>query len=216
MEKKFWHQCWENNHIGFHQQDYHPFLENYFAELLNGTENRIFVPLCGKSKDLIWLANFGKVVGSELSEVACSAFFDENDVPASINSIDEFTCYSSTHVGIWQGDFFKLTNRHIGQFDWVYDRAALVALPEAMQTAYVNHLKALLVPNTRIFLTSVEFPQHEHQGPPFVITQEKIEELFKGYSVKKVAELSHQDKVFAQRPLPVSYLTETLYIISQC
>lgn len=41
--------------------------------------SRVFVPLCGKSLDMIWLAQQGhEVIGVELSPVAVEDFFREN------------------------------------------------------------------------------------------------------------------------------------------
>ena len=48
----------------------------------------IFVPLCGKTLDLIWLNEKGHtVMGCELSEVAAKQFFEENKIPYSTSGL---------------------------------------------------------------------------------------------------------------------------------
>ena len=42
----------------------------------------VFVPLCGKTLDMVWLCQQGHtVVGCELSEIAALDFFKENSIP---------------------------------------------------------------------------------------------------------------------------------------
>ncbi|KAF2345978.1 TPMT family [Trinorchestia longiramus] len=50
----------------WHVSEYHPCLIKYANELLSGPDKRVFVPLCGKTLDLIWLYKAGhRVVGLE-------------------------------------------------------------------------------------------------------------------------------------------------------
>ncbi len=43
---------------------------------------RVFVPLCGKSIDMLWLVQQGfAVTGCEISELAVEQFFTENSIP---------------------------------------------------------------------------------------------------------------------------------------
>ncbi|WP_261863761.1 hypothetical protein [Psychrobacter sp. JCM 18900] len=53
-----------------------PLLIEYFNRLNLTAGSRIFVPLCGKSIDMVWLATQGyDVVGVELVETAVQEFF---------------------------------------------------------------------------------------------------------------------------------------------
>lgn len=71
MEAEFWYQCWENNAIGFHEKEANPILIRHFEELFLASGSRVFLPLCGKTLDIPWLASQGyKVVGAELSKLA--------------------------------------------------------------------------------------------------------------------------------------------------
>ena len=76
MEADFWLNRWENNLTGFHLDEVNPHLKENWSALNLPAGSRVFVPLCGKSLDLIWLAEQGhQVVGIELSHLAAEAFF---------------------------------------------------------------------------------------------------------------------------------------------
>ncbi|MEQ8660123.1 MAG: thiopurine S-methyltransferase, partial [Gammaproteobacteria bacterium] len=68
MEPDFWLDKWASAQIGFHEPHPHPLLVAHWASLGLATGARVFVPLCGKSLDLCWLAAAGcTVVGIELA-----------------------------------------------------------------------------------------------------------------------------------------------------
>ena len=78
MEADFWHDRWRNDEIGFHQRKFNRHLVKHWPTFGSQPEARVFVPLCGKSLDLIWLAERGHaVVGCEISEIAVASFFGE-------------------------------------------------------------------------------------------------------------------------------------------
>lgn len=217
MDKVFWQNCWEHNKLGFHQQEIHPFLSEHLQKLLRDEDKHVFVPLCGKSLDMAWLAERMQVSGAELSEIACRDFFQEKEMSYQSRCEGNFQLFSYDNLTLWQGDFFKLPIELLPRFDWIYDRAALIALPEAMQQAYVDKLLSFMTANTRILLVSVEYPREEMQGPPFPAFEQDLSRLFatdKKLKIKKLASLPHEDKRFAQRTFDVSSLTETLYLIS--
>ena len=123
MEASFWHRCWENNTIGFHQETIHPFLPNFLESKLSSSDKRVFVPLCGKSLDMFWLAERLDVTGSEVSEIACKDFFAEKGIDCKPLPKDEHVCYQVENIALWQGDFFTLEPSAFPPFDWIYDRA---------------------------------------------------------------------------------------------
>jgi thiopurine S-methyltransferase len=113
-----------------------------------------------------------------------------------------------------QGDFFKLSANIISNVDWIYDRAALIALPKPMQQRYAEHLKHFFSAHTRLFLITLEFPSEQLKGPPFSISASDVERLFSGFKITCVAINELEDKQFAQRSFDVDYLQEKLYIVS--
>jgi thiopurine S-methyltransferase len=125
--------------------------------------------LCGKSLDLVWLADRGyHVVGVDLSEVAAKAFAAENK-------------QHTDRIEYRVGDFFDVTPESIGKFDLIYDRAALIALPPNLRPKYAEKLQSLLAPSGRILLISLEYDPQQMQGPPFEVPESEIRTLFKGH-----------------------------------
>ncbi len=88
MEAQYWKGKWKAGDIGFHQSEVESLLVEHFSRLEPGT---VLVPLCGKSLDMIWLKSKGwKVIGVELSSVACEAFFEENGLSFSTRAVAGF------------------------------------------------------------------------------------------------------------------------------
>ena len=131
MDPDFWHQRWQARQIGFHQSAPHPFLERWWPSLGVAPGARVYVPLCGKSLDMVWLAVRGyRVVGSELSALAVEEFFGEQQRPdVAIEPEGTFHRHVSGAFEILQGDALQLTPALLGPVQAAYDRAALVALP---------------------------------------------------------------------------------------
>lgn len=91
MNQEFWQSLWETNEIGFNQQQHNSFLTQYFNQLKFKKSDNVFVPLCGKSIDMIWLLEQGyKVIGIELSSIACESFFNEHHLSYTVTRDDEF------------------------------------------------------------------------------------------------------------------------------
>jgi len=152
-----WLKMWRNDQTDFHQLKVNPLLARFWTSLNLRKHSCIFVPLCGKSLDLLWLAQQGNdVVGVELSPVAVKAFFEENHLIPRKSKSGEFTVWESGRVKILCGDFFRLAPSDLGKIDVVYDRAALTALPEALRFRYVAHLRQILPMACSIFLLTIE------------------------------------------------------------
>ena len=181
MEKNFWHERWERQEIGFHQNETNPFLIRHWQELQLAPNSKVFVPLCGKSLDMLWLRDQGHtVLGVELSPIAAQAFFRENGYMPEHAAKRDFECYEAGNIRILCGDFFNLKKEDMKDVSAVYDRASMVALPPAMRERYVRHLLDILPPATRILLLSFDYHQPEMPGPPFAVSVEEVESLYKG------------------------------------
>lgn len=182
MNKEYWHQKWQSKEIGFNQLQPNKLMQRYFPSLKLKPGYRVFVPLCGQSIDMLWLAGQGyQVIGVELSPIACSAFYKENKIPTKITEIDDFIVYRSDEITIFSGDFFKLNRSVLGKIDAVYDRAALVALPADIRDSYANHLIGLMDLETAMFLITTAYHQNEMQGPPFSINEDEVTALYSGH-----------------------------------
>ncbi len=66
--------------IGWHRQSVNSkLIEFYLIVLALQSGDSIFVPLCGKSQDMVYLLEQGfKVIGVEVSQLAIEQFFSEN------------------------------------------------------------------------------------------------------------------------------------------
>jgi thiopurine S-methyltransferase len=189
MEADFWHDMWESGIVGFHQADINAYLKNHWQKLgLNGDE-KVLVPLCGKSLDMVWLAQQGhEVLGVELSQKALDEFLIENGIDAKPHRSENYCGYELPSMTLLCGDFFDLTSAHCDKVSVVYDRAALVALPPEMRKLYVNHLKSILPTGTRQLLVTMEYDQSKLQGPPFSVSENEVRELYTGFDIEKVEE----------------------------
>lgn len=179
MDKDFWHQRWERNEIGFHRSEANPLLVKYFDKLSQPKGSRIFVPLCGKSLDIPWLLSKGyHIAGAELSNMAIEQLFAELGVTPEISRDGELDHYSAKNIDLYVGDIFDLSNQMLGPVDAIYDRAALVALPEAMRNRYVAHLTEITKTAPQL-LICYEYDQGLMEGPPFSVSNEEVNQKYR-------------------------------------
>jgi thiopurine S-methyltransferase len=174
MDPGFWAQRWRKNEIAFHQGKANALLVKHFNDTLGKRGHRVFVPLCGKTRDLDWLRSKGySVAGVELSETAIKQLFAELGVEPEISELGNLTLFSATGIDIFVGDIFDLSTSVLGQVDVIYDRAALVALPETMRQRYADHLMQITETAPQ-FLITYEYDQTRMDGPPFSVTGREI------------------------------------------
>lgn len=175
MDKQFWHERWEKNQIGFHQQEINSYLQEFWSRLQLAAGSTVFVPLCGKSRDMLWLLEQGyQVMGIELSPIAVADFFKENRLQPEVRTENGIEHWSCDELEILCGDFFSLGARDVAHCDAVYDRASLIAMPPAMRPAYAEKLQTLFPTPRPILLVTMEYPQREMDGPPFAVHQDEV------------------------------------------
>lgn len=196
--KAYWLERWERNETGFHQTGINPYLLEFWHELQLSRDNTVFVPLCGKSHDMLWLRKQEHAVrGVELSTTAVQAFFSENGLTAQSHAHGRFMHWEANDIAILCGDFFDLGAQDMRNVSAVYDRAALVALPPDLRKRYVDHLLQILPANTQILLITLDYPQHEMTGPPFAVSFNEVTALFQAHAG---ITLLSQHNVLAQNP----------------
>jgi thiopurine S-methyltransferase len=179
MDQQFWLEKWQKNDIGFHRNEPNYFLAKYFNELGLPINSNVLVPLCGKSLDMLWLAdNDCKVIGCELSSLASLQFYRENYLDYELIEDDRFSKYSGDDISILCGDFFLVKQGDLGVVDFCYDRAALVALPAAILVRYAHHLAGLLPSGAKYLLEIKTYHCNSEIGPPFSISSEEVFSLF--------------------------------------
>ncbi len=142
----------------------------------------MLVPLCGKSLDMLWLHQQGlRVLGVEFSRIAVEAFFIENQLPYLEQVHSNFVEFAgegqAQGLNVLVGDFFCLNPQNCADISVVYDRAALVALPEDMRHKYARHLARLMPENSAGLLISMNYDPSKMRGPPFPVPDENVHEL---------------------------------------
>jgi len=178
VDHDFWHQRWRDNLIGFHQPDVNAQLKNYWPQLGIEPGAQVFVPLCGKSRDMLWLAEQHPVLGVELSPKAVESFFTENGLPAEQHHEGPFSVHVAGDVTLYCGDFFALQATTLQTVAAVYDRAALIALPASMRRGYAETLSRLLPAGVQMLLVTMEYDPSQMSGPPFPVEAEEVRTLF--------------------------------------
>jgi len=189
-----WLQCWRDRRTDFHQHTVNQLLTRFWPSLDLAPGSRVFVPLCGKSLDMIWLAEQGyEVIGVELSPIAVRAFFRENRLKPVRRQLGKFTLWQHGRLSILCGDYFALTGVELGQIDTVYDRAALTALPEDIRRLYVVQLRRIIAETARVFLLTTEDAEEKESLDQALGVAEEIKTL---YSEAFDIDLAHVESVF--------------------
>jgi thiopurine S-methyltransferase len=213
MNRDYWLNRWKENRIGFHKAGVNPLLERFWPGV-SAAPRRTLVPLCGKSDDLAWIAGRGHdVVGVDLSEIAGRSFASEHGLEVTVVDSPPFTMLRSGHITYLVGDFFDLTPENAGRFDLVYDRAALIAIPEDRRPAYVRQLDSLLDPGGQILLITLEYDPLQMSGPPHTVPESEVRTLFTGHTIEKLQEYDclEDEPHFRERGL--KWMKEIVYHI---
>lgn len=176
MDDEFWHNRWAENRIGFHQHDFNDWLKTWWAA--QSVADTVLVPLCGKSRDMVWLAEQGhEVHGFELSPLAVEQFFSEHGWQAESRQSGPFRYHHHGRIHLYQGDFFEA--RRLGRrYALVYDRAALIALPPVMRVEYAKQLASMVEVGGQVLLVTMEYQPDSQQQPPFSVCELEVRQLF--------------------------------------
>lgn len=177
MDPSYWHDKWKRGEIAFHRQAVNPALTRWFPRLKPG---KVIVPLCGKSKDLLWLHEQGHaVVGIELSRTACEAFFAESGIAFTKREEGAVTVFASKGLELWCGNFFDIPPQAWEGGTAVYDRAALVALPSELRARYAKTILERLPRDFQeMLLIAVEYSNTVEERPPFSVMREELARLY--------------------------------------
>ena len=221
MDIAFWNERWGRGQTGFHQHHINPYLGYYYGEtgppLEKRSELKVFVPLCGKSKDLWWLQQNGyETLGVECSELAVEQFFTEQQLNYSRMNTESHVSYKSGKLEILLGDFFTLQADDIGNITDIFDRASLIALPEEMRREYVNKVTELQKPGTRTLLITLTYPENEMDGPPFSVSEKEVNELYRdNFKIEKLAAKNILEDEPRFKDKGLTTLTETAYKLTK-
>ena len=218
MNPEFWQNRWQEKRIGFNQSAVNPLLIKYWSSLNVPTSSRIFVPLCGKSIDMVWLAAQGyDVVGVELVESAVQDFFGEQNIEPTIHQHaknPDIKCYQGKLLGqkveLWVADIFALTSEDTGKIKAVYDKAALIALPADMRSNYSEQISEISG-NAPQLLITLNYDQSKKDGPPFSINHEQVQKYYGSHY--QIAELASEPTSIGS--MPELTVSEQVWLLSE-
>ena len=119
---RIWSDKWTDHRIGWHLDVVHPALVDHGAALWPhqppGTPARVLIPLCGKTRDMAYMAQQTQVehvVGVDGIEQALLEFAQEHphlNVQKQSKQ-GAFDLYSGEKLTLLKGDFFDLASHHI-------------------------------------------------------------------------------------------------------
>lgn len=216
MEPDFWLQRWQLGQTGWHQDEPHWALVRHWSALALGSTARVFVPLAGRSLDLLWLAQRGHaVVGCELSPLAVRKFYAEQARVPEVLARGAFELFRAGPIEMLCGDLFELESPLLGRIDAVYDRAALVALPPGQRGRYARKLAQLSGAHAPTLLVTTEYDGVPSTGPPFAVSEAEVRTLYGGESdielLERRADIADAERFRARG---VTGFTEAAYRIT--
>lgn len=178
--QQFWLEAWRQGLIPFHQNTVNPDLIAYWPKLQLRPKSTVFVPLCGKSLDMLWLIEQSyEVIGIELSEEAVLQFFTEHQLSFQKTIKDNTILYTANKISIWVADIFANNLSSFPLVDAIYDRAALIALPAKLRANYAANCLKWLKPSGALLLKTLAYEQHKMEGPPYSVSTEEVQNLYK-------------------------------------
>lgn len=216
MDPAFWQAKWQHQDTGFHQDTVNAALSHHWPTLAQAPNSRVLLPLCGKTQDLIWLRAQGhRVVGIELSEIALDALAEalHQQLGLVLNKQAQgaLWLYHGDGVLLIAGDFFAITPEQLGTVDAIYDRAALVALPEAMRQDYCQHLQQL-APQASQLLVTLDYDPQRRDGPPFAVSDAEVRQHYsQAYAIRQLEQCERIDEELKFKAQGLDSLIQRVY-----
>jgi thiopurine S-methyltransferase len=191
MTPEFWLDRWRRGDIGWHLSEINVHLQAFWPRLGLAPETLVFVPLCGKTLDLIWLMSCGhRVLGVEISKQAVEELFAEHGLVPFVTDRSPFRLYRVDELRVLAGDYFDLAPSDLAGVGAVFDRASLIALPPDMRPRYAEHFKTVVPAGAPVLLITLDYDQSEMAGPPFAVTRDEVQRLFGDrYAIQALADL---------------------------
>jgi len=211
--------------------DVNPVLTQFAKNLLpsgqeDGSKSRVLVPLCGKTVDMVYLANMcEEVYGVEGIQTALVEFAEEHPDCQIVNKgvVDGFERFEGPKIKLLKGDYFQLSTQNTnGKFEAIYDRASMVAIDPALRQDYVQIISNLIAPGGILLLVVLERvgpPEFATKGPPFSIPEEAVQTLYGNLDWVESIEKVHQADQLKDNPAQreryagLDQLLETVYMI---
>ena len=185
MKKEFWINKWKNKEIGFHQENYNEYLTEFWPEICKDKQ-AVLVPLCGKTKDMLYLIEKGhQVIGIDVSEIAAKEFFLENKIEFEVREEENYKVFFNEDISFFVGDIFDIKLDELKGAKYLFDRASLIALPPEIRKK-LAHLLFRDLKITDGLVITMSFDDDE-LGPPFSVPPADVVDLLAGkYKITEV------------------------------
>ena len=176
---KFWLDKWSSNAIGFHENFIHPLLKQYWSSINSVPHSNVLVPLCGKSKDLLYLRDQGhNVFGIEISEIAIVAFFAENKIAYEKTQHPNHDIFRGEGLTVYRSDIFNFPKKILPKVDVIYDRASLIALSGKQRQNYSDWLTTSTQSGCKSLLITLEYDEEKLSPPPYLLDRMELAALY--------------------------------------
>ncbi|XP_075907726.1 putative thiopurine S-methyltransferase [Nelusetta ayraudi] len=213
-----WEKDWQESRIGFHKPGVHMMLKKYIHLVLAGRSKIcFFLPLCGKTVDMKWLADMGhSVVGVEISEKAIREFFEESKLTYSeepVPTIPGAKVYKSSdgNISLYQCDLYSFSSSIGGQFGAIWDRGSLVAINSGDREKYIALMTSLMDKDCTYLLETSSYNPELYPGPPFCLPEEQVQTLFgKSFNFQ----LLDSEELLLKDLKGLDRLTELIFLIT--
>jgi thiopurine S-methyltransferase len=217
MQDKDWLIRWQKNQIGFHDTEINSHLRRYIADSDLKSGDTIFLPLCGKSSDITWLAAQGfQVIGVELSAIAIQSYFSEQGLSYEQFESGPFIARISGNIRLLEGSFFDLQREDLAGCSLVYDRASLIALDAPTRARYVESMQLVMGDKADILLITLDYQQSEMSGPPFAVSTDEVTHHYgQAFQVDTMLQTEIVDHSPRWRVKGLSSLVESVYQLVQ-
>jgi len=184
MDTGYWLNRWREGRTGWHHDAVMPLLAAHWPALEVARGTHVLVPFCGKTLDMLWLAEQGfRVLGVEISPLAIEQFFADNNLQADRHESADGIRHVAGDIEIIEGDLFGVDAATLVECGAIYDRAAIIAQPPAERQRYVEHVYARLPAGARGLMITLEYPQAEMNGPPFSVEEPEVKRLLGDWNV---------------------------------
>ncbi|XP_067936868.1 uncharacterized protein [Watersipora subatra] len=191
-----WRALWTKNVTPWHEEGGNELLWKHFGKIMseNFSERKpedlkVFVPLCGKAKDMYLFYKMGfTVVGVEFSSEAISEFFKDNEIATSEADGTSFTTSSDEKLIIGQGDIYSFTSDKLPfpKYDIIWDRGSFEAINKEDREKYVQQMVDLFAPDGTYLIYTNDYNDSEYSGPPMRFNMADMQSYFGAMSVEAV------------------------------
>ena len=228
---------------GFHQETVHPLLEKFSTPHLNlAPTDKVLVPLCGKSVDMLYFAQQGlSVTGLEAIPRAIHEFgtivhghslVAEKVVVHGNATQHRWNMEETGDVCIVEGDAIEFKTGDQGPMDAIWDRGAVVALRPEDRCAYVAMCANAIKSGGRVLLCVVEHDllkpsMDEDQnstttaapyGPPYSFTADDVVALYQQGPFHLIEELSRTELIDEEprwKSKGATFFNEVCYLLEK-